>query len=133
MNYLIDTCIFVEILRGKKPHLLQRMHGLNPANRISTSTVVHAELWYGFENGIQTPEREQQVIDLLAPFPCWDFDRSIVRTYGKIRAFLSQLGKQIGGNDLLIAATALEKNLSVVTDNIKEFERIPGLQCEVWT
>jgi tRNA(fMet)-specific endonuclease VapC len=132
MNYLIDTCIFVEILRGKLPHVLQKMLSMNPSNRICTSTIVHAELWYGFENGIQTPAREQQLFDLLAPFPCWDFDRSIVRTYGKIRAYLSQQGNQIGGNDMLIAATALEKNLTVVTDNLKEFQRVPGLLCEVW-
>lgn len=63
------------------------------------------------------------------PFP---FDDAAADAYGKIRAQLSEIGKPIGANDLLIAAIALANNLTLVTHNTSEFARVPGLALEHW-
>jgi tRNA(fMet)-specific endonuclease VapC len=69
----------------------------------------------------------------LVPFTLLDFDFQAAKEYGKIRAYLEKQGTSIGSIDTLLAAQALAYNLIMVTNNVKEFSRVPGLQIEDWT
>jgi tRNA(fMet)-specific endonuclease VapC len=98
------------------------------------SAVTYAELCYGIENG--TPERAEECWDQLALFtrlveilPLRD---AAGKYYGRIRTLLKSEGRIIGGNDLLIAAHALSEGAVLVSNNQREFQRVPGLEVENW-
>ena len=76
-----------------------------------------------------TLARQEPFISQFLSLP---FDDAAAEEYGRLRAFLAKQGLPIGPNDLLIAATALANNVTLVTHNISEFERVPGLQIEDW-
>jgi len=94
--------------------------------------VVKAELLYGARRSNRVPENLRILERFFAPFICLPFDDSCAEWYGLIRAALSQQGALIGPNDLMIAATALAHVDTLVTHNVREFSRIPGLQIEDW-
>ena len=79
------------------------------------------------------PEKARWLVDeFTLPFDVLPFDSDCAREYGRIRALLERSGKKIGHNDLFIAATALANNAVLVTNNMDEFKRVPGLSLECW-
>jgi tRNA(fMet)-specific endonuclease VapC len=96
------------------------------------STITCAELWYGAAKSRQ-PQRSRAEQDaLLLPFRILDFDGAAADRYASLRAHLARAGKPIGDRDLMIAATALANRMGVVTNNTREFVRVPGLRVEDW-
>lgn len=94
--------------------------------------MVEAELYHGARK-YGNPEKRKAILDgFLAPFSSLPFDSSCVSEYARIRHHLEQRGELIGGNDLMIAAIALTNNLTLVTSNLDEFRRVPGLTVEGW-
>jgi len=91
-----------------------------------------SELEYGVQKSNNPEKNKQALQEFLLPIEIVDFDYNASIIYGKIRAYLEKLGTPIGAMDLLIAAHALSLGIPIVTNNEKEFLRIPGLQIENW-
>ena len=128
LKYILDTCILVDIFRGKDD--TQRKVQELGIKHCCTSTVCLCELYAGaFKHGL---ERDFRLIDwLVSKMPCLPFDNSVI-TYGRIRAELESKGERLDNMDLLLASIALDNNLILITGNRKHFDRIPGLMLEVW-
>ncbi len=101
------------------------------ADKIYTSIIVASELQYGIRKKA-SDSLSQRVEHLLESIQVLDFKPPADRQYGEIRNYLQKSGTIIGPNDLLIAAHALAENLIMVTDNVKEFQRVEGLKIESW-
>jgi tRNA(fMet)-specific endonuclease VapC len=134
MTYLIDTNIFIILLKHKGPDgwRISEKLAREPEAEICTSSIVEAELWHGAEKYEVPVDRRAQLATLLGPYHSLPFDSRCVPHYAKIRHSLEKQGQLIGANDLLIAATALAHGLTLVTHNGSEFARVPDLQWEDW-
>lgn len=101
--------------------------------QVGISAVTLAELEYGVAKS-QYPERNSvALVEFLTPFRVLDFDQAAAHEYGQIRRSLEEKGQPIGPMDLLIAAHAIANNLVLVTNNEREFERVPLPGLENWT
>ncbi len=131
MKYLLDTNICIYIIKQKPPQVIQRLQRLN-INDIGISVITLAELEYGISKS-SFPERNKlALIQFLAPFMILSFSEAAAEVYGKVRSDLEKSGQIIGPYDLLIGAQAIAENLVLVTNNEREFKRIPGLVIENW-
>jgi len=125
--YLLDTDICIFMIRGKHPQLIEKIEAL-PAEKVFLSAVTHAELEFGVANS-RDPERNRTALELfVSAFEILPFETIHARIYGEIRAYLSRRGTPIGPYDLQIAAQALTHDYCLITNNIAEFSRIPGLK-----
>ena len=132
MKYLLDTSTCIDLIRRRQVHLIERIARL-PAADFSLSSIVVAELQYGVEKSPHTDQDREALEEFLVPFTLLDFDYQATLAYGKIRAVLTAAGTPIGAMDMLIAAQALSRNLILLTGNLREFQRVPGLAAEDWT
>lgn len=129
--YALDTCVCIDFLRGRLPYAYDLMRTSDP-RLFKIPSIVEAELLVGV-NKSKRPEKARWLVDeFLLPFEVLPFDSASAKAYGRIRAHLEQAGKTIGRNDLLIAATALANDAVLVTGNVDEFKRVPGLSIESW-
>jgi tRNA(fMet)-specific endonuclease VapC len=129
-RYLLDTNILSDLLRNPGGLAAQRVALIGEAT-ICTSIVVACELRYGAvkKGSARLSERVEIVLGSLEVLP---LDKESDRRYAEIRSHLEQRGRPIGPNDLLIAAHALALDLTLVTNNVEEFSRVPGLNLENW-
>lgn len=129
--YMLDTntCIFV--LKNRSDNL---RHKFKAIKNLGISAIVYAELCFGIENGNPNlRQKRYSQLDLLTQKLLIDpWEEEAARHYGLIRASLKKQGLLIGSNDLLIAAHARSINAVLVTNNTKEFSRIPDLTIEDW-
>lgn len=131
MKYMLDTNICIYVIKKRPEQVLKRFMKHDPGD-LCISAITLAELEYGIENS-SMPERNRFALALflsgiqILPFCC-----DAAEEYGKIRAELQRRGTPVGANDMLIAAHAKAKGLTVVTNNTKEFDRIDGLRVENW-
>lgn len=132
MKVLLDTDICVYAINGRDPRALARLRGF-AVGEVGISAVTYAELRYGIENSARPAENLAVLERFVLPLEVPAFDAEAARHYGRIRSALKRAGTPIGGNDLLIAAHALSLGLTLVTNNRREFARVPGLACEEWT
>lgn len=130
-EYLLDTNIFSAIMRGESRALLNRIAGL-VTNRLHLSCIVLAELRSGAERSPAKTRLLADIAQIAAGMPALPFEEADAVAYGRIRTALENKGGLIGAMDMLIAAQAVARGLVLVTDNIREFRRVPGLQCENW-
>lgn len=130
IQYLLDTNIVSDLLKDPAGRVSQRM-GLIEPSAICISLVVLAELRFGFakKNSVRLAQRLEDLLDELSAQP-WSTPAD--RHYADIRVHLEQTGRPIGTNDLLIAAHAIALDCILVTDNEREFARVPGLRVENW-
>jgi tRNA(fMet)-specific endonuclease VapC len=131
VKYFLDSDICIFALRNASTALIARLKQQSPDN-IKIPSVVEAELLYGARKSAQAQHALDKTTRLLAPYQKIPFDSSCTPHYAKIRADLEAEGKVIGGNDLLIAAIVLTHNGVLVTNNVKEFQRIANLSVENW-
>jgi tRNA(fMet)-specific endonuclease VapC len=131
MMYLLDTNVCIGLLRGKTPLLLQRINTKRPAD-IYLCSVVLAELRYGAEMGKQAAHEHAKIHTFAQLYLSLSFTDFAAERFGIFRAYLDKLGTPIGPYDLMIASIALVNGLSLVTNNSKEFSRVPGLVLEDW-
>ncbi len=131
MKYLLDSNVCIDYLSGRFPQVARRIQSLMPEN-LCLSSIVVAELRYGADKSAKANRNHQLLNVLTDEIPARDFDRAAASTYGKVRAALEKKGQLIGPNDMLIAAHALSLGLVLVTDNVKEFKRVKGLEVENW-
>lgn len=130
-GYLLDTCVWSHIIRRSTASVLSRFSELKPA-QIYLSPVVLGELTVGFYKGDRSATRRKVIDQIVAHTQALVIDADIAERYALIRATLEQAGTPIGRNDTWIAAEALVHDLTLVTDNLREFERVPGLKVESW-
>ncbi|WP_439629292.1 type II toxin-antitoxin system VapC family toxin [Shinella sp.] len=129
-GYMLDTNIISDIIRNPFGPAARRIEEVGPRD-ICTSIVVAAELRYGCAKK-GSARLLEKVESVLGTIPVLPLDVPVDAGYGAIRAELEMAGQIIGLNDLLIAAHAQALNLTLVTDNTREFSRIRGLDVENW-
>ena len=131
MAYLLDTNACIALLNGKSPELVARVRGHHP-DEFYLSSVVRAELCFGARKSRFVSRNLDAIRRLAEPFRSLDFDAECAEEYGVIRAELEALGTPIGPYDLMIAATGRAHSLTVVTRNLREFQRVVALEVENW-
>jgi len=130
---LIDASILIEAERGRldlEPHVAQRRE-----EEFFLSVITASELLHGVHRAVQPEVRSKRaafVEAILARFPLLPVDVAIARAHAQAWAELAAAGQMIGAHDLWLAATCIAHGLTMVTANVREFVRVPGLTVEVW-
>lgn len=128
--YLLDTNIVSELIRHPQGVVAARIASVGEEN-VVTSIVVAGELRFGAERR-RSQRLTGQIEAVLRLLPVLPLGADADGHYGHLRAELERRGQVIGGNDMLIAAHALSIGATVVTDNVREFERVADLTVENW-
>jgi tRNA(fMet)-specific endonuclease VapC len=132
VTWMLDTNACVDYLRAGGGSRIANRLAEKKAEDVVLCSVVRAELVFGALRSRDAAANLAKVGELLSRFPSLPFDDDAANEYGAIRAGLSDQGKTIGPNDLLIASIARARNLTLVTHNTDEFGRVPGLRIEDW-
>jgi tRNA(fMet)-specific endonuclease VapC len=132
MTYLIDTHICIYLIKNKNRDLQTRFEQHKPFE-IGISAITVAELEYGVAKSRQVERNRQALLRFLTPFEILAFDDKDAEQFGILRAHLERGGQLIGPYDLEIASQGLARGLTMVTNNEREFDRVPGLRVENWT
>ncbi|MES2605611.1 MAG: type II toxin-antitoxin system VapC family toxin [Pseudomonadota bacterium] len=130
-RFLLDTNICIYIRQKRPPTVLSRFEKLG-VDEAALSVITYGELYYGAEKSQQRTQALNRLGDLLSVLPVLPLHPNTAQVYGEIRAALEASGKTIGGNDLWIAAHAKAAGLILITNNEKEFTRVPGLRLQNW-
>ena len=132
MRYLVDTDVCVELLRRRHPALAARFARI-PAGDAALSVVTVLELTYGALKSAKPEQNLAAVRALASGLPVLPLEAAVADAYGRVRLELEKTGARIGANDLLIASQALHEGITLVTNNTREYSRVPGLRIENWT
>ena len=128
MAYLIDSSVWIEMERSRRP--ARHIRDLLPDESIAVAAITASELLVGVamaDTAERRAGRERLVETVLRVVPVEPFDLHVARVHAELFAGLSKGGSLIGSHDLLIAATALAYGYGVLTHNVREFRRVPGL------
>jgi tRNA(fMet)-specific endonuclease VapC len=128
---MLDTNICIALIRQKPPSILQRLVSLQ-AGDAGVSSITLAELVHGVDKSSQIEQNRAALQQFLLPLELADFDHPAAFAYGKIRTELERTGQLIGSMDMLIAAHAISLDAILVTNNLREFQRIHELTLEDW-
>lgn len=131
LKYLLDTNIVIYVIKQRPIEVLEVFNA--NANRMAISVITLAELLHGAEKSSQAASNLSVVEDFCSRLQVLPYMPKAAQHYGAIRASLEIIGQPIGVNDLHIAAHARSEGLVLVTNNVKEFARVPALQIENWT
>jgi len=131
MNFLFDTNICIYLLNKKYEKIIDRIE-LEGIENIAISSLTIAELEFGIEKSSQKERNRMALMGFLLPFKIISFNQNDAYEYGIIRNDLQKKGKIIGNMDLLIGSQAISRDLILVTNNEKEFERIENIRIENW-
>ena len=131
MRYLLDTNICIYIAKQKPQSVVERLRQLRPGD-VGMSIITYLELVFGAWKSQRREENLLRIQELERLIPVLGLDASTGRHYGHVRAELEKKGTPIGSYDLLIAAHALSLGLILVTNNSREFRRVPQLIVENW-
>ncbi len=132
MLYMLDTNICSFIIREKPLYIKDILKEYEKTHTIALSTIVTSELLYGAKKR-ESKKLISIVERFIDNFIIYDYDNNASKQYAEIRDSLEKRGRIIGSNDLFIASHAKSLNAILVTNNIKEFERVDGLQIEDWS
>ena len=130
MRAMLDTNIVSALMRGPGDNVRRRLDDVGLGN-VCMSIVTAGELEFGLAR-THSPRVSAWVADIMSTIEVVDLEASVARPYGELRAHLARQGRIIGPNDIWIAAHALALGLTLVTANIREFSRVPGLSVENW-
>lgn len=131
MTYMLDTNICIYAMKNKPERVLNRLKEELDSG-ICISSITLAELEYGMKHSSDPARNEQALLRFLVPLSILPFGAAAASEYGEIRAYLQRQGTPIGPLDMLIAGHAKAENLILVTNNVREFERVPDLEIENW-
>ena len=131
MSYLLDTNICIYIIKQKPLDVINKFKSCSPGE-LGISSITLAELNYGIAKSRYKTQNQIALKQFLTPLDIYSFNDLAAEAYGNIRAGLETQGKLIGAMDLLIAGHALCLDLTLISNNIKEFERVKGLRVENW-
>ena len=131
LKYLLDTNIVIYTMKNR-PRQVKRLFQQHEG-RMGISTVTLGELVFGAERSQQVERNLADIEAMAARLELLPFDTKAAYHFGQIRAALYATGRPIGAYDMMIAGQARASGLILVTNNIKEFERVPGLLLEDWS
>lgn len=131
MKFLLDTDICIYFIKHRSPKIREHFRSLKVGD-VGISSITLSELQYGVEKSEQKVRNAEALESFLLLLEIAPYDAEAATHYGTIRARLENKGKPIGGNDLFIAAHALALGVPLVTNNTREFMRVPGLKVENW-
>ncbi len=131
IDFLLDTDICIYLIKKKPPQVITRLREL-PLSTVAISSITLSELEYGVMKSSRPKQNKFALMQFVVPLEILPFDDLAAREYGYIRSFLEKLGTPIGSLDTLIAAHALALDCIIVTNNQKEFARVPGLKTANW-
>ncbi len=134
MAYLLDTDTCIYAIKRRPPQVTQRLCAVleSDPSLVAISSITLSELEYGVEKSSDPTRNRLALIKFLMPMTILAYGPAAVPAYGWLRAVLERQGQPIGPLDLLVAAHALSAEHTLVTNNEREFRRIPGLQVENW-
>lgn len=134
MKYLLDTNICIYIINEKPEGVLNRFRIMDERVSVCISSITVAELFYGIEKSDSAKKEQNRnaLLRFLASLEIQYFDERAAMEYGVIRSKLERKCERIGAYDMLIAAQARSCNTVLVTNNVREFRRIPDLEIENW-
>lgn len=130
LTYLLDTNIVIYVLKRRPIKVLEIFN--RNASRMAISSITLSELMYGAEKSIHFDKNLEAIEEFVSHLEVLSYDSKASQHYGKIKAKLEKKGQIIGENDLHIAAHAISQGLILVTNNLKEFKRVPQLGLENW-
>lgn len=130
LRYLLDTNIVIYVIKRRPLQALELFN--QQAGRMAISAITLAELMHGAEKSSKPPANLAVVEDFCSRLEVLAYGAKAAQHYGSIRAVLERQGQTIGINDLHIAAHARSEGLTLVTNNVREFERVEALQLENW-
>lgn len=131
MKYMLDTNICIYAMKNKPEKVLQRLK--NEINEgVCISSITLAELKYGMKHSSNPAKNEQALLRFLVPLSVLPFGAAAASEYGEIRTFLQKQGTPIGSLNMLIAGHAKAEEITLVTNNVREFEKVPLLELENW-
>ena len=131
MKYMLDTNICIYLIKKKPTTVLKRFKKTN-ISEISISSITLSEFFYGVSKSSKPEQNFMALTQFVAPLEILPFGSEAAQYYGDLRARLEKQGTPIGSLDMLIAAHALSITSTLVTNNEKEFNRVPGLNIENW-
>ena len=132
MTYMLDTNICIYAIKNKPERVLKQLYE-HLEDGMCISSITLAELAHGVRKSLYPEKNEEALLQFLSILDILDFDDLAAMEYGKICAHLQRQGRPIGGMDMLIAPHAKSEDLILVTNNLREFERVPQLKLENWT
>ena len=132
MKYLLDTNICIYCIRKTPQKVFRRIHE-QVVGDIGISAITFSELEFGVANSSNPDQNQTALSELVSVLEIADYTSEVAPIYGAIRAALHKKGQLIGPLDLLIAAHSLYLGTVLVTNNVREFNRVPGLHVENWT
>ena len=130
LKYMLDTNIAIYVIRRRPPEVLATFN--QHADQLCISSITLAELIHGVEKSARPDHNLRQVEDFISRLTVLEYGNKASAHYGNIRAVLERKGTPIGVNDLHIAGHARSEGITLVTNNMKEFERVEGLRLENW-
>lgn len=130
LTFMLDTNIAIHVIKQRPIAALNKFNQY--ASRICVSSITVAELYFGAENSQNIAKNLVQVDDFLSRLIILDYDSQAASHYGNIYADLTKKGNVISENDMHIAGHARSRGLILVTNNLREFERVEGLRLDNW-
>jgi len=132
VKYMLDTDTCVYLIRKSHPSILKHIKR-NRSGDVGISVISMSELEYGVQKSAYPGKNARALLAFLASFEVAPLEENAARVYGELRAGAERAGRPIGAKDLLIAAHARARGCVLVTNNEREFSRVPGLTVENWT
>jgi len=129
---MLDTNICIYIIKKKPEQALGRLKNARISD-IGVSSITLSELEYGAAKSSKPEQNRIALVEFLAPLEILSYDDMAAQEYGRIRASLERQGTPIGSMDMFIAGHACSLNCTLVTNNEREFSRVPNLKIENWT
>ena len=130
IKYLLDTNIVIYVLKRRPIEVLEIFN--RNANRMAISSITLAELIYGAEKSQHVDKNLEAIEEFISHLEVLSYDAKASQHYGQIKTGLEKKGQLIGENDLHIAAHAISQGLILISNNLKEFSRVPNLALENW-
>lgn len=130
LKYLLDTNIAIYVIKRRPVEVLGLFN--EHAGRMAISAITLSELFHGAEKSAKVAQNLAAVEEFSSLLQVLPYSAKASQHYGAIRAALEKAGRPIGANDLHIAAHARSEGLTLVSNNLSEFERVPGLMSENW-
>lgn len=131
IQYMLDTNICIYIIKKKPMDVIERLKQ-RQISQVGISSITLSELEYGVAKSSKPEQNQIALAQFMAPIEILPYGDEAAQQYGKLRAFLERQGTPIGSLDLLISAHALSIGCILVTNNEKEFGRVPHLRIENW-
>lgn len=130
LTHMLDTNICIYVMKERPRSLLRQFNAL--AERLCISSIVLGELYFGVEKSERRAENQKAVDDFTARLEVLPFDTKAALHFGQLRWELDRQGMPCGAYDMQIGAHARSKGLILVTNNVREFSRMPGLRTDNW-